>query len=289
MNISQFFKLCEEIWSEYGSVTIELLIQSLHVDRDRANAWLYETKRDPSSITNHMDKWLALQAMYGIAPELFEDETSKSLPLQEIAETLAKYGISCHDPQGRLDPSLIACNAKAQIVRAKKAEPYWVAFNEVMKHLPSTPKNTDKALFCKQKCISAIEDVKRLSLFKTQMTTLAEYVFQDRADACDDEGYIDPEKVVQRAVELATKVQSENISQGDPSGSEFSFWLVWNPKGSKPPHYKHGDFGSAKQEAIRLATENKGRGLVFYVMQAVTKVTFEGLRVERLDKDEIPF
>jgi len=198
--------------------------------------------------------WEALRVAYELRPELFDDDErqAEAFPMMHrIAHALGEAGYcpyaSTDSTKVLLDSDAVARSVESVVRRAVAYEPY-----------------------------------------VNQMQTLSEYVFRnDPTKALDDNGNLDAKVVVQRAIELAAKNEVDQIKKGDPSGSEFSFWLVWNQKGSKPPHYKHGDFGSAKQEAIRLATEIKG--CTFYVLQAVTKVTFEGLKVERLDTDEIPF
>lgn len=213
-----------------------------------------------------LSAWKALRVAYELRPELFDGDERQAEAVRRlkayeqcaeqmhrVAHALGEAGYcpyaSTDSTKVLLDSDAVARSVESVVRRAKAYEPY----------------------------------------FK-QMQTLSEYVFhKDPSKALDDNGNLDAKVVVQRAIELAAKNEVDQIKKGDPSGSEFSFWLLWNPRGNKPPHYKHDDFGSAKQEAIRLATENEGRGCTFYVLQAVTKVTFEGLKVERLDTDEIPF
>lgn len=50
------------------------------------------------------------------------------------------------------------------------------------------------------------------------------------------------------------------------SRDDYEFWLVWNPNGTRPPHYQHSSAKSAADEAERLAAENQGES--FYVLHA---------------------
>jgi hypothetical protein len=68
-----------------------------------------------------------------------------------------------------------------------------------------------------------------------------------------------------------------------------SFFIVWNPKGQRPPTFRHGTFGQASNEATRLARENPGAD--FFVMVAKRSLKVRDLLVTDFasNDDGIPF
>lgn len=70
-----------------------------------------------------------------------------------------------------------------------------------------------------------------------------------------------------------------------------AFYIIWNPEGASPPRFRHEWFGSAANEAARLARENPGQE--FIVMQAVRSVKVMDLTVTEFARsehdDNIPF
>lgn len=68
-----------------------------------------------------------------------------------------------------------------------------------------------------------------------------------------------------------------------------TFYIIWSPKGARPPKHQHHDWYSASTEAERLALQHPGEE--FYVMAAhrLVKTTKP---VEIIDFDtgiELPF
>lgn len=72
--------------------------------------------------------------------------------------------------------------------------------------------------------------------------------------------------------------------------SDDIFFCVWNPRGSVPT-FRHGDLGSAKDEAKRLARVNPGH--TFYVLAGVLAYTKNDVietRLAETDPDfQVPF
>jgi hypothetical protein len=70
--------------------------------------------------------------------------------------------------------------------------------------------------------------------------------------------------------------------------SNQAFWFVWNEGGDAPRH-KHPSFGSASDEAERLAKLHRGQ--TFVVLQSVVAMLVSD--VQRIDlrpaDDDIPF
>lgn len=70
---------------------------------------------------------------------------------------------------------------------------------------------------------------------------------------------------------------------------ETPFWLVWSPKGERPPKYRHFTVGAATTEAERLARLHPGQ--TFVVLQSVAARTVDNMvrTVYGPNDSEIPF
>ncbi|EHJ62131.1 hypothetical protein [Novosphingobium pentaromativorans] len=73
------------------------------------------------------------------------------------------------------------------------------------------------------------------------------------------------------------------------SETKPSFFIVWNPEGTRPPTHRHPTDWQAKAEASRLALENPLQE--FFVMEArlVARVR-QPVEIEEFEPaDEVPF
>jgi hypothetical protein len=67
-----------------------------------------------------------------------------------------------------------------------------------------------------------------------------------------------------------------------------SFWLVWSPKGYRPPSFRHPTYSAAETEARRLAEQNPGSA--FFVMKAESVSAKQTVTTHRFPMDDdIPF
>ena len=67
-----------------------------------------------------------------------------------------------------------------------------------------------------------------------------------------------------------------------------TFYIIWNPEGMNP-RVRHDCWGSAAEEAQRLALANPGKD--FFVMQALRRVsTPKPIEIEDFDTElDVPF
>lgn len=71
-----------------------------------------------------------------------------------------------------------------------------------------------------------------------------------------------------------------------PVNSAPSFWMVWNPSG-RSPTVRHPDPASAKQEAERLARQERGQ--TFVVLQSIGECRVRDIDwTEHLGPHEMP-